>query len=203
MDNALTKPVGLTGGIASGKSVTARFFSGLGAVVISADEVAAHVLSAGSPAVHALVTEFGSSVQTDAGGLNRKIMLDLLLEHPDNMQRQIRVLTPFILPAVDRDVSRVQTGNPGKLVMVEAPLVFEYGQRERYDPVIVVYAPLKLQIERLVKRSGMARERAAKIVNLQIPMDQKIQQADRVIYNDRSLDHTQMQVQQIYKELTG
>lgn len=182
--------------------MAARFFAQLGARIISADKVASEVLSPGSPALKALTAEFGRSILTMDGCLNREAMLEILLQDPGNMDRQLSVLAPHILPAVDSHVASWMGVFPGERIMVEAPLLFEYGKRQRYGPVIVVYAPFELQVERLKLRLGIPGERAARIAALQLSIEEKIKRADYVIDNSGSEEDTRDQAVLIYRMLS-
>jgi len=169
----MRKPIGGTGGIASGKSTADSMLSDLGAYIISADEIAQQVLCMGSPAVKALVKNFGDIIVTDGDVLNRTKMLDILLQDSVHMKRQLDVLRPFIIPAVDKKVKEANIQFPKKKIIVDAPLLFEYGRADRYSRIIVVSVSRRIQIERLIKRSGMKRDRAGKVVDLQIPIEKK------------------------------
>lgn len=195
------KPVGLTGGIASGKSTVMRIFQSLGAAIISGDEVAADVLVKGSDALQALADAFGSHILDSEGALDRGAMLSLLLENPENMRRQLELLAPFILPEIDRRAAGRLAEEHSRPVIVEAPLLFEYGQHQRYSPIIVVSTSRETQIARLMTRSGRNRQWATAVIDLQWPMARKEQHADYVINNDGSLASTRQQVEDIYRTL--
>ncbi|MBN1550186.1 dephospho-CoA kinase [bacterium] len=197
----MRKPVGLTGGIATGKSLIAGHLQKLGAMVISGDEVAHEVLSPKSPAIQSLVDSFGSHIVTSEGALNSKEMLDELISNQHNLYRQINILTPYILPAIDRKVAYAILHHPGKLVVVEAPLLFEYGRRDRYGAVIVVYAPREIQIKRLMQRSHISEKRAGQIVDIQIPVDQKIKMADYIVDNSGSFESAIEQTERLFTKL--
>ncbi|HPQ42031.1 MAG TPA: dephospho-CoA kinase [bacterium] len=195
-------PIGLTGGIASGKSTVMKMFRDLGARGISGDAVAADVLSAGSQALNALVREFGSGILSDDGSLDRRVMLDMLLEKPSRMQRQLDILAPFILPEIDQRVSVEMQKSSRSLLIVEAPLLFEYGHPERYAPIIVVTVPRDIQVQRLMLRSGRSRQWAEAVIDLQWPLPQKEHAADYVISNAGTVAATQRQVSTVYTRLT-
>ncbi len=195
------KPVGLTGGIASGKSTVAGMFEELGALIISGDAVAAEVMVPGSPALIALAREFGHIILAPDRSLDRKRMLDLLITDKRNLDRQLRVLKPYILTEIDKRVHEYHLSRPGRMMVVEAPLLFEYGEPERFEPVITVYAPKDLLIERLMKRSGRNRDWAASVVSLQIDIETKVQLSHYVIDNSGSLESTAEQVKEIHRKI--
>lgn len=195
------KPAGLTGGIASGKTTVAAMFAKCGALTINTDVIAADVLQSGSPALTALVNEFGDRILDTAGALDRRTMLDILLSDSTALQKQLDILQPYLLPAIDRTVQNAMKSEPGRVVIVEAPLLFEYGKPERYDPIIVVSIPRHLQVTRLMKRSGKDKTWASAVVDLQWPLFEKEKHADYIIYNDSSPEETVLQVQRVYAEL--
>jgi dephospho-CoA kinase len=195
------KPVGLTGGIASGKSTVVKMFRDLGAITISADTVAKTVLASGKPALKALAREFGPGILLDNGALNRHKMLHVLLDQPGAMEKQLHILKPFILPAIDEAARNAMQSASGEMVIVEAPLLFEYGYPERYHPILLVTVSREMQIQRLMRRSGNDRDWAVRVVDLQWPLARKEQLADIVIRNDTRRSETGKQVKQIYKRL--
>jgi len=197
----MIKPIGLTGGIATGKSSVAEMFRILGAVTVSGDKIAARILRINSDLLAELATEFGQEILTEDGHLNREKMLSILLEIPGAMKRQLKILSPYILPAIDQIAEKFIAEANNVPVIVEAPLLFEYGHPERYFPIIVVAISRNLQIERLMKRSGKSVNWAKKVIDLQISMDKKISKGHYIIRNDKSPDETRKQVEHLYQIL--
>lgn len=195
------RPIGLTGGIASGKSTVAKMFCDLGAITINADCLANTVLAPGKPALIALVREFGREILLDNGEMNRQTMLDILLDQPGAMEKQLLILKPFILPAIDAAAQNAIQSASGKIVIIEAPLLYEYGHPERYHPVILVTVPRERQIQRLMSRSGRDRTWATRVIDLQWPLARKELLADILIRNDTDPSNTQKQVKRIYSRL--
>ena len=196
-----TKPVGLTGGIASGKTTVAAMFRDLGAITIDSDRIARTVMEPGKPALDDLVKEFGHQIILNNGELNRRAMLDILLDQPSAMERQLSVLKPYILPAIDEVAESTIQSSPGKIVIVEAPLLFEYRQPERYHPIILVTISREKQIQRLISRSGKDRTWASRVVDLQWPLSKKESLSDLIIMNDGTLAETTQQVQKVFNLL--
>jgi dephospho-CoA kinase len=194
-------PIGLTGGIASGKSAVSQMFRDLGALILDTDPIAHQTMAPGSGVLLELRRAFGEEIINGDGSLNRQAMLLKLLEKPSNLKRQLEILAPYILPAVDAEISRIKRESPGHLLIVEASMLFEYGKPERYHRIIVVSAPRSMQIARLMKRSGKDEKWAAQVVDLQIPIELKTKMADYVIDNSSSLTQTQSQVDELYGKL--
>lgn len=195
------KAAGLTGGIATGKTTVARLFQEYGSLTLNGDRIAEKVLAENSPALEKLSIEFGPEILLANGALNRKIMLNLLLNDRTAMPRQLEILKPFILPAVDMAVSEIIKMNPNKVIIVEAPLLFEYGQSRRYNPIIVVTTSYETQVRRLMERSGKPRIWAEKVISLQWPMAEKMRLTDYIINNEHSLEFTKKQVANVYKRI--
>lgn len=194
------KPVGLTGGIASGKSTIAKMFRELGADIISGDDVAKNVLAPDSCPVKKLAERFGPEILDVDGALNREIMLNKLLANPELLRIQLQILTPFVLPAIDRKVQAIGSRKDW-LVIVEAPLLFEYGGKHRYGPIITVYCTRPLQIMRLRQRLNVSCERAESIINLQIDLQHKASMSDFVIDNNSDFSNAKNQVIKISETL--
>ncbi len=193
-----TKAIALTGGIATGKSLVSGFFKELGATIINTDEVATHILVPGSPVIELLASAFGQGIITPDHGLHRGNMLELLRKNPYLLEKQLEILAPFILPRIDTLVQQEIQGHPEIPVIVEAPLVFEYGHCDRYWSVIVVYAPRKQQIDRLTTRSGKDNAWAESVIDIQMPIGEKMGMADFIIDNSGDPSETRIQVEHMY-----
>ncbi len=200
MSEMKRRPAGLTGGIASGKSTVASCFERLGATIIDGDRIAAETLVPGSAVLGELSSAFGSAVIQPDGRLDRSEMLALLIQNPLNMRIQLDILAPWILPAIDRAVqSATDSGRNG--IIVEAPLLFEYGRVERYGTIITVVIPREKQVERLMARSGKSREWASRVVDLQIPIDQKAANSEYRIDNSGPPNALIAQVESIFRAI--
>lgn len=182
--------------------MVARQFGLLGATIVDADRIAADVLIPGSDALRALFEAFGDSIRRQDGGLDRSVMLQILIDDPQKMRMQLAILAPYILPAVDRAVEQAVQDHLHPII-VEAPLLFEYGQQERYGAIITVTVPHEIQIERLMHRSGRSREWALNVVDLQIPISEKAQHSDYIIDNSNDPQTTIRQILPIFNEIKG
>lgn len=195
------RPVGLTGGIASGKTTVSAMFRTLGATIINADIISAAVLDSGSPALAELARYFGSSILLENGALNRTAMLDILITERGALQHQLDILRPYVLPAIDKISRKALESQTEGIVIVEAPMLFEYGKPERYHPIVLVSVNRETQVERLMKRSGKSEHWANKVIDLQWPMERKSKFADYIINNEQKLSATRAQVAQTYRRL--
>lgn len=176
----------LTGGIASGKSTVARLFAEWGVPVIDADRIARLVVMPQTPALSAIVARFGNEILTEDGSLNRQALGHIVFSDP----QQLAALNAIVHPAVQHEVllQRVKLQQQGvTLACYDVPLLFETGQTQHYRPIVVVTAHEELRIERMVARDGLDPEAARARLFAQIPLEQKVEQADIVIENNGTL----------------
>jgi dephospho-CoA kinase len=192
--------VGLTGGIAAGKSTVAEMFVGAGIPVICADELAHQAVRRGSPALDKIVSAFGPQVIDEAGGLDRVAMAEIVF----NDETRRRTLESIIHPVVAAEM-RKRTGElrlPGhEIVVVDVPLLYEAGWEGNFDSVIVVHVPAEVQESRLVIRDGVSQAEARSRLDAQIPIDEKKRRADIVIDNSGEEEKTREQVLGVVRSL--
>jgi len=195
--------VGLTGGIASGKSLAASYFQACGAIVIDADAVARALVEPGQDALQRIVAAFGTEMLRDDGTLDRARLAALVFA--DKVRRDVlnSILHQPILASIRRDVAMITSAQPAAIVIVELPLLIECSLQNEFDRIIVVSVSPELQKQRLQKRSGLTDEEAVQRIRAQL--DSKAQEihADYVIYNNGSVESLQQQVEDIYAVLRG
>lgn len=192
--------VGLTGGIASGKSSVSRILAELGAVVIDADQLARDVVARGTPGLARVVEAFGPQVLTSEGDLDRPAVGRLVFA--DEEAR--RTLEGIVHPLVFEQYAALEEGAPeGALVVHDIPLLAESGRAEGFDAVIVVDAPRELQIERMLRDRGMSLEDAEARIAAQATREQRLALATHVIENTGSLEELRARVEQVHAELVG
>ncbi|MGD9851341.1 MAG: dephospho-CoA kinase [Nitrospirales bacterium] len=173
--------VGLTGGLASGKSTIAGMFQGLGARIIDADQLARDVVQPGKPAWRDIKRHFGLKVLNADRTINRAALADVVFHHPP----QLKILQHFIHPRVAREqakqaaIIRQQTSDA--VIVYDAALLIEAGAHRRMDHVIVVTADQATQIARACRRSGLSKAQALRRIRQQLPLRQKLQYADTVL----------------------
>ena len=172
--------IGLTGGIASGKSMVAQLFAGQGVPVIDLDEIAREVVAPGEPALAAILAEFGRDLLDAAGHLDRTALRARVFEDPAERQRLEGLLHPRILEAV---VSHAETAG-GPYQVIVAPLLVEFGLTGWVDRVLVVDCPAETQLQRLLARDGGDEALARAILATQVSREQRLAAADDVIVND-------------------
>lgn len=205
--------VGLTGGIACGKSVVGEMFAARGVHVVQADRIAHDVMLPGEPVYAAVVQRFGREILDADGSINRQ-KLSAVVFAPDQImvpagQRRIDELNALVHPAViahqDRWTEEIRGREPNGIAMVEAALILEAGVRDHFDKLVVVVCAGSQKIERLAHRLGVDFETARREVErrsaAQLPDTEKAAAADYVIYNTGSLAETEQQVERIYQGL--
>lgn len=179
--------VGLTGGVASGKSVVADLFGGLGIVVIDADVAARDVVARGSEGLAAVVAAFGDVVLTSSAELDRAAMRRRVFEDDAARDR----LEAIVHPRVRTALQRMAMEAPGPYVLVAIPLLAEGGGRTAYpwlDRILVVDAAPELQLERLLQRDALDASLAARMLAVQADRLARLAIADDVLVNEGTLD---------------
>ena len=173
--------VGLTGGVATGKSTVAKMFKRCGAVVIDADQLARDVVKPGKPAWRAIVTLFGRTVLNPDRSLDRQALGSIVFRNRTKRRQLERIIHPRVAREQQRLVRRVAIRKPHAVVIYEVPLLFEAGADKRVDKTIVVTADRETQIVRLTKRNSLSRAEAIRRIQAQMPLSKKVRLADIVI----------------------
>jgi len=200
--------VGLTGGIAAGKSVVGEMFVRLGARLILADNTAAELMQPGQAVYREVVERFGCQILNPDGKINRPRLAEIAFGHGGEGGR-VRELNEIVHPAVvEREnqwMLEAGRANPRVIAIVEAALILEAGGAERFDRLVVVTCRPEQRIERFAKRLGIPEEAARVEVTrrmaAQLPDEVKIKAADFVIDNSGSLDATAKQVENVFASL--
>ena len=195
--------VGLTGGIASGKSTVASFFEELGARRIDADRLAREALARGTPGWAQAVARFGRGILLPDGEIDRKGLAARVFADAAERRALEAIVHPAVRESVRRRLAEIGREEPSALVVLEVPLLFETGMDRGCDARVVVFVPEALQIERLMARDGIDREEALRRIRAQMPLSEKCARADWVIDNAGPLAATQAQVRDIYRRLAA
>jgi len=193
--------VGLTGGLASGKSLVARALRDLGCHLIEADELGHQVLLPGAEAFDAAVNEFGKDILDENGHIDRRRLAAIVFQDPDRLKK----LTSFVHPAVfarqERAIAEIAARDPQAIVVVEAAILVETGSYRRFDRLIVAVCSPELQIERAMKRDSATREQVLARLERQLPLQEKIRFADYVIDTSGTKEETLKQTREVYNSL--
>jgi dephospho-CoA kinase len=173
--------VGLTGGIASGKSTIAKMFKRCGAIVIDADELAREVVKPGKSAWREIVKTFGKTILNSDLTLNRYALGAIVFGNRTKLRQLERIIHPRVAYEQSRLTKAVARKNTKAVVIYEVPLLYEAGVDTRVDKVIVVTADRETQIARLRKRNGLTRAEAIQRIHSQMPLTKKVRMADFVL----------------------
>lgn len=192
--------VGLTGGIATGKSTVARMFAERGAAVLDADEVVRELQHPGMPVYDAIVGTFGSVILQDDGTIDRKSLGELVFRDEKLRRRLETIVHPALISAVGERLAELRTKEI-TICVVELPLLIEAESERRFDSVVVVTAPEEVQAARLMADRGLTGEEAVVRIRSQMPLWEKVRRADFVIENGGDLWETERRVQEIYEVL--
>lgn len=193
--------VGLTGGIASGKTVVSQILGEEGAHIIDADQLARELVHPHTPAWEELRKVFGEEILGKDRFIDRKALAEQVFSDPEQRNRLNRILHPRVKEEIGRRVSEIAQTEPDAIVVIDAPLLIETGNHLHMDVVIVVSATKRQQIERLKARSGTTEEEARRIIASQLPLKEKLEVADIVISNEGSLEETKRKTQEVYRKL--
>ncbi|MFK8079199.1 MAG: dephospho-CoA kinase [Granulosicoccus sp.] len=191
--------IGLTGGIASGKTFVSECFETHGAPVIDADQLAREVVQPGSDGLSQLVSHFSESILTQQQQLNRKALRDIIFANPREREFLDNTLHPLI-----RKLSEARIEAARKLaypyLVYAVPLLVETTQQERFDRIVVVDVPEALQIQRLAVRDGSSTWQAQSILDAQATRQERLAVADDVVDNSMTKEDTQAQVEKLHDQ---
>lgn len=197
----MTKVIGLTGGIASGKSTISNIFKEVGWPVIDADQTARQVVMPGSLGLAQIVSRFGSQVLQPNGTLDRAALGSMVFDDPQNLSDLDQIEHPLIMAAIDKQLAGLKKqGLP--VVVLDVPLLFETGMDQECDLTVLAVVDRKTQLERLMKRDHCSKAAALKRINAQMPLEEKMRRADVTIDNNGSLAQTRLQVAKLVERVS-
>lgn len=186
--------IGLTGGIASGKSAVLNCFKKLGAKTLDSDLIARDVVKKGKPALREIAKKFGKEFIKKDGSLDRKKMAELIFINQQRRKELEKIIHPKIIEVYKKNIRSVKSG----ILIIDIPLLFEVGLQKLVDQVVVVWVPENIQIKRLMDREKISQKEALCRIHSQWALDKKKKLADFVIDNSRSLKETQKQVKNFF-----
>jgi dephospho-CoA kinase len=193
--------LGVTGGIASGKTTVANMLKELGAPIVDFDLISRQVVDPGQPALKDIVDYFGKQVLKEDGTMDRKKVSDIVFRDFEKRKKLESFIHPRLGEIVNRQINEYAARDPEAIIQVVVPLMIEFNMQWMYHKLLLVYIPREMQVERLAKRDGISREEAAQILKSQLPIDEKLGYADFVIHNDKSLEETRRQVEELWQTL--
>lgn len=202
MERSKIRVIGLTGGIAAGKSSVARYLAEQGALVIDADELSRQAVAPGSPALSSIVAAFGADVLLPDGSLNRPRVRDLVFADAAKRRQLEQIIHPEVRRLADEGI-RAAAGEGRRIVFYMAPLLIEAGGTGRVDELWVVTVLPEVQLQRLMARDGLSRNEAEKIIASQMPLAEKAHYGRIVIDNSGTPDETRRLVAGIWAKETN
>jgi len=193
--------VGVTGGVASGKTTVSRIFEEEGAYLIDADQIARELVQPNRPAWKEITRAFGKEILEKDGTIDRKRLADIAFS--DSGRRRIlnNILHPRIKKEMGKRAREIGRKDPGAIVIFDVPLLVETGFHQDVDRVVVVASKEIQQIERLKKRAGVSEEETRRIISSQMKIEEKVKAADFVIRNEGSIETTRTRAREVFQEL--
>jgi dephospho-CoA kinase len=195
--------LGVTGGIATGKTTVARMFEEWGARTIDFDRLSRIVTEPGKPAFEAIVAYFGRGILEADGTLNRKRIGAIVFGDPAKRKWLEETLHPGIYEEYRRQAASLDARHPGGIIQAVIPLLIEADLRSWFSKIVLIYAPEAVQIQRLMARDQIGRDRALEILRCQMPIEEKKGYADFIIDNSGSLEDTRKQAREVWNRLTA
>lgn len=196
------RTVGLTGGIASGKSTVANILRKRGVTIIDADQLAREVVAPGTPGLSDLVQAFGSSILDASGSLLRAQLAQKIFSSPGNRQLVETITHPRIHALYEQRIAEL-AAQGHSIVVYEAALIIEKHLERDLDWLIVVAAKFETQLSRLMQRDAICEEQARARLNAQAPLLDKLAAADYVIFTDGTLAETELRTHEVWRAIEG
>ena len=191
--------IGLTGGIATGKSTVSQMLVARGAALIDADVVARRIMEPGHPVLAKVVERFGETVLLADGQLNRKRLGEIVFSDPVERKALEDITHPAIRREMKAELEALERENSERLVVADIPLLYESGLENLYEEIMVVYVPRSLQLERLMQRDALTVQEAELRLAAQMDIEEKRRRADILIDNSRSYEETESQIDDFWR----
>jgi dephospho-CoA kinase len=193
--------IGLTGGIASGKTTIAGIFKELGAEIIDADLIARKVSQKGTSVYKEIVKAFGKNCLKKDGEIDRKKIGKIIFESPDKRKLLNAIIHPEIFKKERLLEREIKKRNKHAVILYDIPLLIETGSFAKMESVVLVHVKRETQISRLMKRNRLTRDESLNRIQAQLPFSQKKKYADYLIRGDETRDKTVKRVKKIYSEI--
>ncbi|MEW9698401.1 dephospho-CoA kinase [Paenibacillus sp. SI8] len=190
--------IGLTGGIACGKSTVSAMLVSRGAILVDADKLARDVVEPGSPVLDRVASHFGQVVLHADGSLNRKKLGEIIFADQAARKHLESLLHPSIRALMREQMETAERENPSKLIVVDVPLLYESDLAYMFQEVLVVYVPREVQLARLMQRDGLSETAAQERLHSQMSIEEKRLRADIVIDNSGSKEETSRLIDQFW-----
>jgi dephospho-CoA kinase len=196
----VTVVIGLTGGIASGKSTVSNMIRKQGIRVIDADKIAREVVEIGKPAYEQIVKTFGQDILHEDKTINREKLGALIFSEEKKRQELNQIVHPAVREEMLKQIEE-EKAHQAKIVVLDIPLLFESKLTYLVDKTIVVYVDKETQLKRLMKRNSYSEEEAKMRIDSQLPLMEKVKLADEIIHNQGSIEETRAQVHELINKV--
>lgn len=193
--------VGLTGGLASGKTNVGQALESMGCYLIQADQLGRKVLEPGGPAYASVLKEFGTGILEEDGSINRRELAAQVFANPDRLSVLNSLVHPHVIELEGKLLAEYERREPHGIGIVEAAILIETGSFKRFDKLILVMCSQEQQLERAMKRDGLSYEEVQARLERQMPLEEKRQYADYVIDTSGSKEETLAQTREVYNSL--
>jgi dephospho-CoA kinase len=193
--------VGLTGGLACGKTFVGEALAGYGCLLIRADELGHAVLEPGGEAYNAVVREFGREILTSDGHIDRRLLAARVFGNPERLERLNALVHPPVVRREEEQIAEFAAREPHGIAVVEAAILIETGSYKRFDKLILVTCAEEQQLERALRREGAAAEDVSARLSRQMPLAEKRKFADFVIDTSGEKPETLRQTRAVYEAL--
>ncbi|GIU80706.1 MAG: dephospho-CoA kinase [Bryobacteraceae bacterium] len=193
--------VGLTGGLASGKSFVGEALASLGCHLLKADELGHQLLQPGTQVYEKVVEAFGPGILDSEGRIVRRALAALVFENPEKLALLNSLVHPAVIEEEERWMQRIAASDPHGIAIVEAAILIETGSYKRFDKIILAVCSDEQQIARAMKRDGLTREEALARLQRQMPLDEKRKFADFIIDTSGEKEKTLAQVRRLHEDL--
>jgi dephospho-CoA kinase len=194
--------VGLTGGIACGKSNALKCFCELGAYTIDADRIAREVVEPGKPAFEQIVRTFGKQILEAGEHIDRKALGRIIFADEAARQRLNAIVHPYVREEEEKRIAALEQGEtPSRIAITDATLMIETGSYRKYQVIVVVWCPPHIQLRRLMRRDQLTSEEASLRIGSQMPILDKVKYGDYAIETSGARSDTRNKVKQVYGEL--
>jgi dephospho-CoA kinase len=193
--------VGLTGGLASGKSHVGHALEGMGCLLIQADELGHQVIEPGGEAYEAVLSEFGREILNPDQTIDRRLLAAEVFSRPDRLEKLNQLVHPAVRARAEKLTEEYASRVPDGIAVTEAAILIEAGSYQNYSRLIVAVCREEQQIERAMERDHLTREEVLDRLRRQMPLEEKVKYADYVIDTSGTKEHTLEQTRAVYNSL--
>ncbi len=197
----MVRVIGLTGGIASGKTTISNILKELGAIIIDADKIARKVVEKSSPALKDIEENFGRDVLFKDGRLDRKKLGNIVFNDTGSLKKLNEIIHPYIVEKIIDEINHYKETYNNRVIILDAALLIELNLMDLVEEVWLIVVPEEMQLGRLVERDNISADQAQKRIDAQIPLEDKKKYADLIIDNSKDLTYLQAQIEENWERI--